>query len=704
MGFDVRVQTADARRPELGLTVRVHNVIALREGRQRDAIALVSHYDSSAHSPGGADDGLGVAVSLEAARALVREPLRHALAVIMTDGEELGLMGAAALDRDPVASRLGAYLNLEAVGSGGPAMLFETGPGNAWIVDEWAASAPDPRGGSFALEIYRRIPNDTDFTILKRLGVPGLNFASIADGYAYHTARDTAERVDPYTVAHMGGTAVRLVRALDARDLSGRSIEPATYTDFAGRAALSIGPAATAWLTGIALLAGVIAWGRALRASIDAIRLGRVVLTAVWALIGAAVVLAFMIAAAALLRASREVYHPWYAHPDRLFALTALMGTLGGWAVARVGAILPWRWRGRRHPTVAWAVALPWWIGISALAAYYAPTAAYLFLLPLLVSSVLLLVTPLSRTIAVRGVSLVAFGFNFMLWGWLTLQLLRFAVAHFGRQPIVTPPWTYAALMLIAAVFIVPPALAVLTGRPLRRPGLTTAMLFAGVAGAVWIAWVAPGYTYERPQRRSVRYVHDAVSGRSFWQVGGTEPGLDLAAPPGEWRLTPDTPAVSMPIVGLRHPFVWLREDAASPPAVPARVTAGTGVAAGTNAEYTVSVVPAERALAATFVMPQDVLPLRPNLPGVVRNGRWTARFGAVPPEGVALRAFVPIADIPRLNDLRVVITSARLPGGTGWQGLPSWAPQDRTVWASEAAYILSPLPELAPAPLPAVR
>ena len=33
-------------------------------------------------------------------------------------------------------------------------------------------------------------------------------------------------------------------------------------------------------------------------------------------------------AAAVLLRASREVYHPWYAHPDRFFALTALMGVL----------------------------------------------------------------------------------------------------------------------------------------------------------------------------------------------------------------------------------------------------------------------------------------------------------------------------------------------------------------------------------------
>lgn len=706
MGFDVRVQTADARRPELGLTAHVHNIVAVREGRQREAIALVSHYDSSPHAPGGADDGLGVAVSLEAARVLVRQgALRHALAVIVTDGEEAGLMGASAIDSDPIASRLGVYLNLESVGSSGPTMLFEAGPGNAWAVDAWAKSAPMPRGGSFVVEIYRRIPNDTDFSILKRLGVPGLNFAAILDGYAYHTARDTAERLDPRTIEQMGHNTVRVVEALDARDLTVRSMDQATYTDLMGLTAFSIGPFATAWLTGIALLAGVFAWARTLRASIVAVGGSRFLLTAIWSLVGAVVVLVFMIAAAVLLRASREVFHPWYAHPNRLFALTGLMGALGGWFIARAGAILPSRVRGTRHPTLAWAIALPFWLVIAALMAYYTPPAAYLFLLPLLVCSVLLLAAPLSRTIAVRVISLLAFAFNAALWAWLTFQLLRFTVAHFGRLPIVTPPWVYAALMFFAAIVIVPPALAVLTGRRLRRPGLATALLLVSVAVAVWVAWMAPAYTHERPQRRFVRYLHDTGTGRSFWQVAGTEPGLDVYAPPQGWRLTADLPAVSIPLARLRHRFVWQREARDVEAVVPARVTAGTGVIAGANGEFSVSVTPAERGLAATFVMPEGLQPIRPNLPGVVRGGRrWTARFKAVPPEGVAFRGFLHVSDIPRLKDLRVIITRSRLPGGSGWQGLPAWLPQDRTVWASEAAYIVSPLPEVAPPPAPVLR
>ena len=61
------------------------------------------------------------------------------LFVLVTDGEESGLMGAAALvtDRD-VTDRLRAYINLESIGSSGTAVLFETGPGNAWLVSPWA--------------------------------------------------------------------------------------------------------------------------------------------------------------------------------------------------------------------------------------------------------------------------------------------------------------------------------------------------------------------------------------------------------------------------------------------------------------------------------------------------------------------------------------------------------------------------------------
>src|SRR6188768_102847 len=50
-GYDVRVQETDARRPDLGLTARVSNIIAVKPGAEKNAIALLSHYDSNPAAP-----------------------------------------------------------------------------------------------------------------------------------------------------------------------------------------------------------------------------------------------------------------------------------------------------------------------------------------------------------------------------------------------------------------------------------------------------------------------------------------------------------------------------------------------------------------------------------------------------------------------------------------------------------------------------
>src|SRR3954447_18698074 len=83
-GYDVRVQETDARRPENGSTAHVANIIAVKAGPDRPALGLISHYDSVPEAPGAGDDGLGVAVSLEAARVLAaREGRKHTLFVLV---------------------------------------------------------------------------------------------------------------------------------------------------------------------------------------------------------------------------------------------------------------------------------------------------------------------------------------------------------------------------------------------------------------------------------------------------------------------------------------------------------------------------------------------------------------------------------------------------------------------------------------------
>src|SRR5215203_3435646 len=336
-GYDVRVQDADARRPEFGLTARVSNVIATLAGERREAIGILSHYDSSPESPGASDDGFGVAVSLEAARLLAAKPRTWSTFVIVTDAEEAGLMGAAALmaDRD-VRDRLHAYINLESTGSGGPVMLFETGPGNSWLTAPWARRAPRPRGGSFALEIYKRLPNDTDFSILRRHDVPGLNFATVGDSYAYHTARDTPERLSLGALRSAGQNVIAIIDALQAIDISRRTTRDATYFDVGGTVGVSYSSSWDWVITVVAIVLGAAGWIRVTRFVTRHEGTGPWAIGFVWTALGVAAVAGGMAGATWLLRAAREVYHPWYARPDRLFIMLLSVAASVAWGMTRL--------------------------------------------------------------------------------------------------------------------------------------------------------------------------------------------------------------------------------------------------------------------------------------------------------------------------------------------------------------------------------
>jgi hypothetical protein len=701
-GYDVRVQEVDARRPEVGYTARVSNIIAVKAGPDRNAIALVSHYDSAPEAPGGSDDGLGVAVSLEAARVLAaRTGRKHTLFVLVTDGEESGLMGAAGLvtDRD-VMERLNAYINIDSTGSAGPARLFETGPGNAWLVKPWARSAPHPRGASFGYEIYRRLPNDTDFSVFKRRDVPGLNFAAIGDSYAYHTARDTADRLTDQALRETGENTVQTAIALDALDLRTRATGEPTYFDIGRTVAVSWGPV-TAWFVAVAaLVCGLLAWFKSLGASIRLVGLGRWIFELVWAVAGVAAVGGAMLGAVWALRHARTVYHPWYAHPDRLFLMLLAVGMLVGWLVVRVGAILPKRAHGPRHPVLVWSVTLPLWVGLAGATAAITPSAGYLWTLPLLAIGIGLLAVPVANIAAVRAVSVAALAIAGTLWLFDTVELLRFMVPLFGRLPIITPIYAYPALMLACGAMVVPPFIASAAAvKPLMRPSLVTAALLVAVAVTIGVAYFSPAYTFAQPQRRSARVLVEPDAATATFEVASQEPGIDLdAAAPSGWYRTTDAPAASVPFGRFPQPYVF-RTTAASPGSAPASVTefALRAVPAGT--ELTMTIVPREPGLTALFVLPEGITPARSNLPGVVTRGRWRLAYIGVPPEGVTWRASFKSGLEPKLPDTRGVVISPRFPGGEGWQSLPAWLPQQNTVWDLDVVWVLPAAAPIVPVP-----
>jgi hypothetical protein len=706
-GYDVRVQETDARRPELGLTARVSNIIATLPGERGEAVGILSHYDSTPETPGASDAGVGTGVAIEAARVLAaREGRRWTLLILLTDGEEAGLMGAAGLMTDrEVTERLRAYINVEAVGSSGPSILFETGPANHWIVRPWARAAPHPRGGSFGLEIYRRLPNDTDFTILKRREIPGLNFASIGDSYAYHTARDVPDRIPSDVVLDTGENVVAIVGALDRMDITQRSASEPTFFDIGGTVALSYGGIAGWLLTGAALVLGVIASVRMTTAALRMGGIGRWLLTAVWSAAAIALVFASMVGVTWALRAAREVYHPWYARPGRLWLLMLATGVTVAWAMSRIGEWIPPRIHGPRHPTVTWSLALPLWIVLASAALWLAPAAAFLWTLPLLAAGATLTVFPATSSAAVRVASVLILAVAATLWLANALDLLQFMVAVLGRLPIITPVFTYAALMMLAGLMVVPPFIGIVASpHPLPAPSLVTALLLMACAVAGGLAYSAPAYTYEQPLRRHVRAIQEPGATSALWEVASMEPGLDLAgtAPPG-WRLESSRPEMSVPVGAFRHPFVFRTDGPGLGPA-PVEIRGWTIQPMPGGVELDVTVVPSEPGIKVAFILPAGIAPARSSLPGVVRLGRWVATYTAPPPDGLVWRATFTGDLSEQLRATHVAVTSAGFPGGEGWQRLPAWLPQDRTVWSGAASWIVPAPPAAAVEQVPLLR
>ena len=302
----------------------------------------------------------------------------------------------------------------------------------------------------------------------------------------------------------------------------------------------------------------------------------------------------------------------------------------------------------------------------------------------------MLLLVPVGRDPAVRAASAAILAVVGTLWLRETADLLRFMVAVFGRLPIITPVFTYGAMLGVAGMMLVPPFAATLMGaRPIVRPKFVTALLLLAVALTGSLAYIAPAYTYQEPLRRHVRALQEADGATAIWEVGSTEPGLDLeAGAPQGWARQHTASTASVPWGTLSLPFVFRTTGPALGPApVDIANFSVQPVAAGT--EVTLAVVPRRPGLSVSFVAPAGLTPARSSLPGAIRLGRWTATFAALPADGIAWRAGFAKASPEQLRELRLAVTDTGFPAGEGWQRLPAWLPQERAVWSGTATWVV---------------
>jgi hypothetical protein len=694
LGFAVRVQHAAGTDPTRGLTAPVANVIAVKDGIRREAIALISHFDSVPEATGALDAGLGVAACLESARHLLTPPLRHSLYVIFTDAEEFGLLGARAAMNDPeVADRVRAFLNFDGTGAAGPALLFEAGPGRGTPLDAWADAAASPEGASFTTEIYRRLPNDTDFSIFKRLNASGLNFAAVGDSYAYHTDRDVAGRVSPATLRHMVANTISTVRAMDARDLTRDPTAAPTYFDLAGLGAIVYGPTVALVIAVLATVLGSVAWLSLTRRLWRVRRVSGLVLTALWAVVTAAITFGAMVTAVSALRAVRAELTPWYASPRWFLLLLAVSGVAGAWIASRLAAVVPTPFRPLRDPAATWWVALPMWIGGAIFLQRSAPTAAYLLTLPLVTAGVVLVPIAGGAAARLRVASIVVLGVGaFFGLGDLS-RLVTFMVPLFGWLPITAPAWLYPAVLGAAGVFVGPPIAAASAGLALKTftPGRASALLALALTFAGFQAFSATAYTADRPERRTVRYVQDDVRGEAWWEVGGLEAAPNLAGggpDAARWQRVTDSPDTSIRLARLLQPFVF-RTPSSAVALAPAEIRSTFLRVPREGARLDLTIVPREN-LVAQVVLPQGLVPRDSSLAGSVGSDRWSGAYVAPPAAGLVITMTFDRWTAAEPPQVLVALTTVGLPGGSGRLELLPWLPQATATWRPRSVFIIA--------------
>lgn len=219
---------------------RVQNVMFWVGEAGPNAVMLASHHDSVPAGPGASDDGSGVAASLEIASYLKTKTLNRPVLVLITDGEESGLIGAAAfVENNPIAQLINAVVSIEARGVSGPAAMFETSLPNGRDIAVLNAGVKKPISNSLAADVYARMPNGTDVTEYLKLGVDAGNYAIGGGVQFYHTPGDNLANMDKRSFFHIGANALEAMDAFieqDGDEAEGQWI----YTDVYGLFVLAL--------------------------------------------------------------------------------------------------------------------------------------------------------------------------------------------------------------------------------------------------------------------------------------------------------------------------------------------------------------------------------------------------------------------------------------------------------------------------------
>ena len=399
LGLEPQIQNATGVGTRSADAGRVQNILARITGGQSGgpAVLLVAHYDSVEAAPGAADDGAGIAAILETVRAVrAGAPLLHDIIVLFTDGEESGLLGAAAFVREhPWAKDVAMALNFEARGTAGRSLMFETGPGNLDAV-RVLRTVPGVTAGSMFTTIYRTMLVDTD---LSELGTPALNFAFGDGADRYHTSHDDVAHLNIGSLQHHGQQALALAHAFANGPLPRPRTGDAVFFELPG---VGLVVYSEKWAMLLALVAAALAVVVIIRSRRESARFGRDVVLGGAATIGAVVLSGAAAYLAGLIIALLHTIVPWGGAPawSPVYWAAVAMLSLAISTACYVAV--------RRRGSVAGlhAGALLIWTLLSLAAAVIAPGFSYLFIWPVLVVALAALLAGGHGLLTAKGIAM----------------------------------------------------------------------------------------------------------------------------------------------------------------------------------------------------------------------------------------------------------------------------------------------------------
>lgn len=206
----------------ISLAYRNHTNILMRissiDSQENDPSVLVNgHFDTPPGSPGAGDCGSCVASMLELARLCVDSawvPPRPVI-FLFNGAEELFMLGSHGfMTTHRWRDTVGAFIDVEASGTGGIDLVCQSGPGS-WPSYIYAQAAVHPMANSAAQDVFGSIPGDTDYRMFAQDygDIPGLDIIFLFGGYFYHTSSDTVERLLPGSMQARGDNLFSVVKA-----------------------------------------------------------------------------------------------------------------------------------------------------------------------------------------------------------------------------------------------------------------------------------------------------------------------------------------------------------------------------------------------------------------------------------------------------------------------------------------------------------